>query len=123
MKLIKFIAFLGFAMPFLANADDLKITNNVNADLSFQVNNVCSNIFKISPNQTKVISEKDFSKACEANSRECQAIAFLGENCKSNFNFAFITMNPHDGIMLIGSSIPERIKNKLLDNFHLVFYP
>lgn len=84
---IKFISmlligsgFLGFST--LASADDLKVSNDSKYDLSFSVNNVCSEEFGVVDNHSvKVISDENFKKVCAYDSNNCVAKVYNGVSC------------------------------------------
>jgi hypothetical protein len=84
---IKFISMLIIGSGFLvsstfANADDLKVSNASKYDLSFSVNNVCSEEFGVVDNHSvKAISDTNFKKACAYDSNNCVAKVYNATSC------------------------------------------
>src|SRR5688572_25034484 len=73
-------AFLGFSI--LANADDLKVSNDSKYDLSFSINNTCSEEFGTLDNHSvKVIPDESFKNACAYNSSNCVVKVYNEASC------------------------------------------
>lgn len=65
-----------------ASAGDLKISNDSKYDLSFSINNTCSEDFGIIDSQSiKVIPEANFNKACSYNSSRCETTVYNSAYC------------------------------------------
>lgn len=97
------------ATPFLANAENLKIANSTYYDLSFAVNKVCSNEFGTVTRETiKIIPEKEFKKACEANSTNCFTEVYDHPNCKGN-KISEVGFDISLGVTYLSGNIPTHI--------------
>lgn len=65
-----------------ASADDLKVSNDSKYHLSFSVNNVCSEEFGVVKNHSvKVISDKNFKKACAYDPNHCVVKVYNAASC------------------------------------------
>lgn len=121
MKLVNMIVSASLiVLPLLANADDLKIANNTNYDLSFRINNVCSNGFGIVPVHTiKVIPEKDFNKECEYNPKSCFATVYSRTNCTGK-NIAEIGFDTSYGVSYVRGTTLDPL-SITASGFNLIF--
>jgi hypothetical protein len=73
-------SFLGHSA--LANAKDLKMSNDSKYQLSFSINNVCSEEFGVLESHSiNVIPEKEFAKACAYNPTHCFSKVYNQPNC------------------------------------------
>ena len=108
------------SMPLLAHADNLKVANRTNNDLSFKINNTCSDRFGVIPADTiKVISEKTFNKECEYNSSYCVAIVYKKANCKGE-NFAEVGFDTSYGVNYVSNKTSDSV-NVIGNGFNLIF--
>jgi hypothetical protein len=110
---------LGFSA--LANAEDLKVTNNAAFDVSFSINNACSPEFgDVAKQSVKVISDEDFKKACAYQSSNCEAKIFNAPSCggeqigtaafDASFGVKELTTTGQN-VTLVGSGFNLEIKN------------
>lgn len=100
IRLIRSIAIISslLTMPVLVNAGDLKISNDSKYDLSFSINNTCSEEFGVVSNRTmKVIPERSFNKACEYNQGNCETKVYNATAC-SGKQVAVVVFNTHYGV-------------------------
>ncbi len=109
------------AVPFIADASDLKIANRTKFDLSFKVNNICSNGFGVIPADTiKMIAEKDFNKACESNSPICHAVVYSAPNCTGE-NVGGVGFDRNDGVSYISGPTSNQKVSIIGNGFNLIF--
>ena len=109
------------SVPILANAGDLKIANRTKFDLSFKVNNICSDKFGLVLSDTiKVIAEKDFKHECEANPKVCRTIVYKRPNCEGG-SIGEVGFDTNYGVSYIsGSTSGEKI-SITGNGFNLIF--
>lgn len=105
MKLTNVILCASLAtLPLLAHAGDLKIANRTKFDLSFKINNICSDRFgNVSTDTIKIVVEKDFNKECGYNPKFCRTIVYGKPNCKGE-NIAGIGFDTSHGVIYISGS-------------------
>lgn len=86
-KKFKFISMLLISSGFLglstyASADDLKISNDSRYNLSFSVNNLCSEDFGVvDSHSVKVVSHTNFNQACAYAPTNCVTKVFSKTAC------------------------------------------
>ena len=99
MKLInKILCASLIAMPLIANAGHLKITNDSKYDLSFKVDNICSDAFgNVNSKTIKIVSEAAFKKACVVNPNFCVLTVYNKANCKGK-NFIGLGFDTETGM-------------------------
>lgn len=68
------------AMPVLANANDVKILNDTNKDLSFSINNTCINK-TIYQHVENVVHDKVFQDNCVKNADVCKLEFYNQPSC------------------------------------------
>lgn len=106
MKLnkIKLISALFIGLNFLglstfASAKDLKISNDSKYDLSFSINNICSEQFGIVENHSvKVISEANFKKACAYDPNQCEVQVYNAASCAGK-KVAAVVFDANNGVI------------------------
>lgn len=109
------------AVPFIADAGNLTIVNRTKFDLSFKVNNICSDDFGMIPaNKMKIIAEKDFNKACESNPSICSAIVYSAPNCNGE-NVGEVGFNISNGVSYISGQTSRQKISILGEGFNLIF--
>ncbi len=73
-------SFLGLSTS--VSADDLKISNDSKYDLSFSINNICSEEFGVIENRSvKLIPEASLKRACVYNSNKCETKVYNSAFC------------------------------------------
>ena len=120
MKTInKIISTSLIAIPLIANAGDLKITNDTNFDLSFKINKLCSDGFGNVNSQTiKIVSESTLKKACAFNPKFCALTVYNKANCGGK-DFAKLGLDTRDGVIYIrvggNDSVPVSVSASAFD--------
>lgn len=125
MKLINVIACATLsAIPLLANASDLKISNGTKSDLSFSINNICSDKFDgfgVIPAETiKMISEKGFNEECNYNPQQCIANVYNRAACKGD-KIAEIGFDTSQGVTYISGPTSSENISIIGNGFNLLF--
>lgn len=110
------------SFPLIAIADDLKIANRTDFDISFSINKHCSNNLGVIQSDTVVVvPEKDFNKACEHNPSRCYSIVYSKPNCRGK-DLGEVGFNTKHGVSyIIGSQNAERV-SITGNGFNLIFH-
>lgn len=86
-------ALLGLSMA--ASADDLKLSNDSKYDLSFSINNICSQEFGVlDAHSVKIIPEASFKKVCESN---CDIKVYNSASCAGK-QIAMVEFDTKSGV-------------------------
>ena len=110
------------AMPLSSHANGLKVVNTTKMDLSFKINNTCSESFGVVPSDTtKVISKKELNRVCEYNNNNCVAQIYSKAKCIDQ-SFAEIHFDTSYGVSYIGFTRPTKdLVNIFGNGFNLTF--
>ena len=86
------------ALPCLAVAKDLTVSNNTKGEISVKVNRHCSNEFGvIAPTTSKTVAEEALKNLCGKNQMFCQAKVYKSKNC-SGKQIADFQFDVKDGL-------------------------
>lgn len=94
-------------------ATAMKISNSSKNELSFSIDNICSDEWRVNPHSVKVISQKRFNSACQANPTHCETEVYSTANCSGGsivtliFNvtgWGVMNIIPHTDSYHIGAS-------------------
>jgi hypothetical protein len=71
-----------FLLSTIASADNFKMVNSTNNELSFSINHACSGEFgSVEAHSNKTIPEANFYSACKQNPHFCVAKIYTDDNC------------------------------------------
>ena len=82
-KIIFLVGTCLLGCAIIANAEDLKVSNNSKYDFSFSINNACSRDLGVVGSRTiKIIPEENLNQACAYNLNHCEIMMYKNASCK-----------------------------------------
>lgn len=107
-----------FLAPMLANAGDFKITNHTKQELSFSINDTCSDTFgSVKANDIEIVYEEQLLQACTSDPSNCEVKVHDAANCKGD-EVGMILFDIKSGITKIN---PEGLYSIEGNGFYLTF--